>query len=258
MRKTRTVVIAAGLGAVLASSLPAPSPASETRVIVALVSSNMREAFAELARRFSSQRRDVTIRAQYLGGTQIGDMIDQQVPADIVIIDRTLSEPRLALLNAPHVILRNREIVLVPRSNPGKLRTFRDLGNPGVRIAVGSSTASVGQIASQVVQNAAGDFGFEFVRNVRRNLTVEADRESSVIGALKTQEANAAFAFQSEQHDADYIAIPIDQKYNIVSTYIIAVPKNALNAALAADLVKLVAGRDGRAVLHRFNFMPPE
>jgi hypothetical protein len=38
MRKTRTLMIAAGLGAVLASSLPASSPASETRVIVALVS----------------------------------------------------------------------------------------------------------------------------------------------------------------------------------------------------------------------------
>jgi molybdate transport system substrate-binding protein len=221
-------------------------------------SSNMREAFAELTKQFSSQRRDVTIRAQYLGGTQIGDMIDQEVPADIVIVDRTLTQPRLSLLNRPHAILRNREILLVPRSNPGNIRTFRDLGNPGVRIAVGSSTASVGQIASQVVQNAAGEFGFAFVRNVRRNLTVEADRESSVIGALNTGEANVAFAFQSERRDADYIAIPIDQKYNVVSTYMIAIPKNAPNAALAADLVKLVAGRDGRAVLHRFNFMPPQ
>jgi molybdate transport system substrate-binding protein len=258
MRKIRRVLIATGLGAVLASSLPAPSHASETRVIVALVSSNMREAFAELSKLFSSHRRDVTIRAEYLGGTQIGDMIDQEAPADIVIVDRTLAEGRPTLLNPPHAILRNREILLVPRSNPANIRTFRDLANRGVRIAVGSSTASVGQIASRVVQNAAGDFGFAFVRNVRRNLTVEADRESSVIGALKAGEANVAFAFQSERDDADYIAIPIDQKYNIVSTYVIAVPKNAPNATLAADLVKVVAGRDGQAVLHRFNFMPPE
>jgi len=252
------MMAAAGLGALLALSAPAPSRASQTRVLVALVSSNMRGAFVELSKQFSKRHPDVTIQAQYLGGTQIGDMIDQQIPADVIIVDRSLTDPRSALLNRPRAIVRNREILLVPRSNPGNIRAFRDLGNPGVRIAVGSSTASIGQIASHVVQNAASDFGFAFVRNVRRNLIVEADRESSVIEALTTGAANAAFAFQSDRYDAGQIAIPIDGRYNVVSTYMIALPRNAPNAGLAAEFINLVAGRAGQAVFHRFNFMPPD
>jgi hypothetical protein len=49
MRDIRTLLTVARRGAVLASSLPA----SETRVIVALLASNMRRVFAELAKDFT-------------------------------------------------------------------------------------------------------------------------------------------------------------------------------------------------------------
>jgi len=44
----------------------------------------------------------------------------------------------------------------------------------------------------------------------------------------------------------------------VVSTYDVAVTKNSKNAAMAKDLVDLVAGPAGQAVLKKFNYMAPK
>jgi len=86
---------------------------------------------------------------------------------------------------------------------------------------------------------------------------VQAEKGSDVVAAVGGA-ANAAIAFQSDKNDAKYFMIPIEDKLNVVSTYNMAVTKNAKNAKLAEDLVDLVQGSKGQAVLRKFNYMSPK
>jgi len=47
----------------------------------------------------------------------------------------------------------------------------------------------------------------------------------------------------------------IDARQAYASPVVIAVPKNATNPELAADLVKIIAGADGQAVSHKYNYV---
>ena len=108
-----------------------------------------------------------------------------------------------------------------------------------------------------MIQNAAADYGFDFVQNVRKNIAVASEKGSDVVAAIGPK-ANAGITFASDVNPAKFDAIPIDDKYNVVSTYSMTVTKNAKNAALGKDFVALVAGPQGQATLRKFHYMPPK
>ncbi len=257
MRKLALKLAGIGALAVVASSVMPGTGAADTEVI-ALVASNAQGAFTEIIKEFQTKHAGVTVKPQYLGGTDIGNMVDTQARADVILVGSGTTDKEANLLNAPEPVLRNREVILVPKGNPGNIKTLKDIGNAGVKIAIGTPASAVGKLASQVIQNAAGDLGFDFVQKIRGNIAVQADKGSDIVAAVVSGKANAAIAFQSDKDDAKFTVVPIEDKYNVVSTYNMAVPKNAKNTALAQDLIKLVAGSDGQAVLRKYNYMAPK
>lgn len=248
----------AGLGAFALIALGAPHPSdAASNEVVALVASNAQGAFTEIIKEFEAAHKGVKVKATYLGGTQIGTMVDESQAADVVLVGSGTTDKEAQLLGAPVAVLRNREVILVPKNNPANIKTFKDIANPGVKLAIGTSGSAVGKLASQVIQNGAAVYGFDFVKNVRDNVKVQADKGSDVVGAVGGA-ANAAVAFESDKDDSKFITIPIEEKFNVVSTYNMAVTKNAKNADMAKALVELVAGSAGQAVLRKFNYMSPK
>jgi molybdate transport system substrate-binding protein len=246
--------------AVLAGSLtPAfTRPASGAgEEVTALVASNAQGAFTELIKQFESKHKGVKVTPQYLGGSDIGKLIDAQKPADVVLVGSTVLEPEASYVGAPTPVLRNKEMILVPKGNPAKIHSLKDLANPGVKLAMGTPGSAVGKLAGQVVQNAAADYGIDFVTNLRKNVVVQKEKGSEVVAAVGDP-ANAAITFASDVNPAKYDAIEIDDKYNVVSTYSMTVPKNAKYASLGQDFVALVAGPEGQATLKKFHYMAPK
>ncbi len=240
----------------LASAVPVAAPAADETHLVALVASNAKGAFTELIKDFENAHKGVTVDAQYLGGSTIGKMIDEEKPADIILVGSTVLEKEMQLIDPPTPVLSNKEIILVPKGNPAKIKSLKDLANPDVKLSMGTPSSAVGKLASQVVQKGAGDWGFDFVQGVRKNITVQSEKGSDVVGALGDK-ANAAIAFASDVNPAKYDSVPIDDKYNVESTYVMTVPKNAKSAALGREFVTMVAGAQGQAVLRKFHYMPP-
>jgi molybdate transport system substrate-binding protein len=257
MRSNAIKVATLGAMALIASSVAAPSGAAGTQV-VALIASSAQAPFEEIAKEFQTKHNDVTIKTSFLGGQQIGDQVDSQAPADVVLVGSGTTDKEANLLAPPQAVYRNREAILVPKGNPGNIKTLKDLGNPGVKISIGTPASAVGKLASQVVQNGAADFGFEFVKNVRNNIAVQADKGSDVVAAVVSGKANAAIGFESDKDDSKYTTIPIEDKYNVISTYNMAVTKNAKNASAASDLMKLATGPEGQAIFHKFNYLSPK
>ncbi len=256
MRNHRLTIAAIGALVLVASTVTRTAAAGSTEV-VALVASNAKGAFTQIIKQFEMQNKGATVKASYLGGTDIGKMVDEQQTADVVLVGSGTTEKEEHLLGPTTPVLRNREVILVPKGNPANIKTLKDLANPGVKLAMGTPDSAVGKLASQVIQNGAAAYGFDYIKGVRDNIKVQSDKGSDIVGAVGGA-ANAAIAFQSDKNDAKFTTIPIDDKLNVVSTYNMAVTKNAKNPELATKLVELVAGSKAQAVLRKFNYMAPK
>jgi molybdate transport system substrate-binding protein len=247
-------VAAAGLLAFVAPATVQPA-AADTE-ITALVASNAQGAFTDLIKEFEAKHKGVTVKAEYLGGATIGKRIDGGESVDVVLVGSTVLDPLTARVDAPTPVLQNKETILVPKGNPAKVHSLKDLGNPGVKISMGTPTSAVGKLASQVIQKAAGDYGFDFLTAVRNNISAANEKGSDVVDAIGPK-ANAGITFASDVNPAKFDDIPIDDKYNVVSIYSMTVTKNAKNAALGKQFVALVAGPEGQAVLRKWHYMAP-
>lgn len=250
------VFTAAVLLAPAAFATPRPASA-ESGEITALVASNAKGAFTELIKQFETKHKGVTVKVEYLGSAAVGKRIDENEPVDVVLVGSTTLDKELQLIDPPTPVLKNKEMILVPKGNPAKIHSLKDLANPDVKLSMGTPTSAVGKLAGTVIQNAAADYGFDFLQNVRKNIAVASEKGSDVVAAIGPK-ANAGITFASDVNPAKYDAIPIDEKYNVVSTYSMTVTKNAKNQALGRDFVALVAGPQGQATLRKFHYMPPK
>jgi molybdate transport system substrate-binding protein len=255
--RSRAALFAAAAAFSLAAAPAAPLPASaESGEITALVASNAKGAFTELIKQFETKHKGVTVKVEYLGGSEIGKRIDNGEAVDVILVGSTVLDKELQLVEPPTPVLQNREMILVPKGNPAKIHSLKDLANPGVKLSMGTPTSAVGKLAGQVIQNAAADYGFSFVESVRKNIAVASEKGSDVVEAIGPK-ANAGITFASDVNPAKFESIQIDPKYNVTSTYSMTVTKNAKNAALGKDFVALVAGPQGQATLRKFHYMPP-
>ncbi len=120
----------AGIGAfmLVAITSPKPSTAAPTEV-VALVASNAKAAFTEIIKDFQNKHKGVTVKASYLGGAEIGKIVDEQGEADVVLVGSSTTDKEANLLGPTTPVLRNKEIILVPKGNPAKIHALKDLGS---------------------------------------------------------------------------------------------------------------------------------
>src|SRR5579872_1521488 len=223
----------AGSGALIASSAM-PAQAADNVTLDVLIASNAQHAFTEIIKDYSAKHPNVEIKPQWLGGATIAKMVDEGKPADVAMAGSTILARVTNQIDAPVSILQNKEVILVPKGNPAKITGLKDLANPSVKLSLGTPASAVGTIASQVIQNGAKDWGFDFVQNVRKNIVVQKEKGSEVLAALG-KEANATITFGSDVDPAKYQTVEIDPKYNVISTYQIAVVKASKNAAASRD-----------------------
>ena len=241
------------LGAALA---PAPSRAADKTTLIALIASNAKAAYTEMIAAFEKAHPGVTVEAQYLGGSTIGSKVDGGEPADVILAGSTVVDKIANSVTDVTPILRNKEVILVPKDNPAHITSLKDLANPGVKLSLGTPSSAVGGLTGQVVQKAAADYGFEFVQKFRANIAVQNEKGSDVVAAVG-KDANATIAFVSDEDPAKFTAIQIDDKYNVVSTYVMAIPKQSKNVALDKAMIQLAASGAGQAILRKHNYMAP-
>jgi hypothetical protein len=175
-----------------------------------------------------------------LGGTQIGDQVDNQAPADLVLVGSGTTDKEANLLGPPQAVYRNREALLVPKGNPANIKALKDIANPGVKLAIGTPASAVGKLASQVVQNAAADYGFDFVQKVRANIALQADKGSDIVAAITSGKANVAIGKPSGGMSMYIASIPPLRQYSSCQKPppLVSLPNVAHHAACCFATVK--------------------
>jgi molybdate transport system substrate-binding protein len=234
------------------------SPALAGTIVQAEVASSVTTAFAQLAKVYEQRHPDVTIVAKYLGGQIIQGDVEADNPIDVVVVGKSQTDKLTDHIGPPVAILANREVVLVPKGST-KVKSLADLATPGIKVALGNTDSAVGSLARGVLKKANLDpaYGADFASKVRANTTFEGTSGAEVVDAVASGKVDAAIAFVSDVDPAKFTGVPIPPAVNVDSIYYAFVPKAAKNAKPGSEIVHLLAGAQGLAILHSYRFLPP-
>jgi ABC-type molybdate transport system substrate-binding protein len=239
-----------------------PAPAADKITLNAEVASSVKAPFEQFIKIYEAKHPNVTIAAKYLGGGVIQGDVESDNPIDIVVVGKNQTDKVMAHINPPVAVLTNRETLIV-RTGETKVKSLKDLANPGVKVGMANGAGSaVGTLARTMLKNAAGDpaYGADFPVKVRQNSPAYFEKlqsEDDVVQGLLKGEADVMIGFVSSVEPPKLKGIAIPQNINVDSVYYIFIPKSAKDPKDAQDMVKLMSGPQGQAILHSHRYLPP-
>jgi molybdate transport system substrate-binding protein len=196
-------------------------------------------------------------RYSFAGSDQLALQIRQGAPADVY----ASASPRFpellyrdGLVSKPVVFATNRLAVLVPRSNPGKIRSVYDLRRSGLKIVIGDRTVPIGSYTRQLLDTIG------ITDDVMKNVVSQEIDVKGIVAKVALGEADAGFAYVTD-------AKPVSGKVRLIALpqwaqppirYEIAVIKAAQHPAAARAFVKRVLSKRGRLLLQRVGFGLPK
>jgi len=157
----------------------------------------------------------------------------------------------------------NKLAIMVPRGNPGRVASVRDLGRPGLRVAMPNPAwEGIGRQILKVYDRAGGA---ELTDAVMREkvadgttyLTKIHHRESPM--RILYGQADAAPVWLSEVVYQQHIGHPVDrvdipERDNIRATYVIGEMKDAPRPQAAKDFVDFMTSEAAKAVYQKYGF----
>jgi molybdate transport system substrate-binding protein len=199
---------------------------------------------------------DKAPRYSFAGSDQLALQIRQGAPVD-VYASANPKFPELlyrdGLVAKPVVFATNRLAVLVPRSNPGKVRSVYDLRRSGLKVVVGDRTVPIGSYTLQLLDTIG------IADDVMKNVVSQETDVKGIVAKVALGEADAGFAYVTD-------AKPVSSKVRLIALpqwaqppirYEIAVVKAAQHLAAARAFVKRVLSKRGRLLLRRAGFGLP-
>lgn len=228
-----------------------------------LAASSLIDAFGELGKTFERRNEGVRVKQSFESSSTLLTQIQQGAPADVFAsaateeMDTAVEDGLVA--GKPQVFVKNREVIMVPKDNPADVTEFRDVANPGVKLALAQKDVPAADYALQILGKANAQYGPDFKKDVLANVVSrEADVRASV-NRVVVGDADATFGYASDytvdiRDRVEVVSIPPD--LNIIATYPIATLDGAEDPGLAKKWVELVTSNEGQRVLKKWNFEP--
>ncbi len=233
------------LAALAALAAASAATAGPPRLTV-LAASSLTDAFPAL---------DHAERYSFGGSDTLAFQIRQGAPADVFAAASPKYPEALyaaKLVYKPVVFATNRLVVIVPRSNPARIRSVADLKRRGVRVVLGAVGVPIGDYTRKVLAKLR-------LSAVLKNVVSNEPDVRGIVTKIALAEADAGFVYVTDVRSAASrlraIAIPAEGQPTV--KYEIAVVRSTAHLDAARAFVRLVLGTDGRRVLRRFGFGVP-
>jgi molybdate transport system substrate-binding protein len=238
-------VRAALAAAAAVAALAAPAAAGTPRVTV-FAAASLTDVFPRI---------DTRARYSFAGSDFLALQIRQGAPADVFASASpkyTQDLYRRGLVERPRTFALNRLVVIVPRSNPARIRTVGDLRRTGVRLVVGAPSVPVGKYARQVLTRLG-------LGSALANVVSEERDVKGVVAKVVLGEADAGLVYRTDVRPVAgrVKVIPVPQRGQPGVRYEIAVVKESRSLAAAHSFVARVLGRPGRSHLAAAGFLLP-
>jgi molybdate transport system substrate-binding protein len=196
-------------------------------------------------------------RYSFAGSDQLAIQIRQGAPADVYAAaspKHTQLLYRDGFLLRPAVFATNKLIVLVPRSNPGRIRSVYDLRHAGLKIVIGDSTVPIGSYTRQIL-DALG-----ITNDVMKNVVSQEADVKGIVAKVALGEADAGFVYATDARSVAprtrVVVLPAWAQPPI--RYEIAIVKASSHVAAARAFVRKVLSKRGRLLLARAGFGLPK
>ena len=188
MLTTRWLLAIAVVGVLLAGWAGLASPADErpSARITVFAASSLTDVLPKI---------DSGPRYSFAASNTLAQQIRQGAPAD-VFASADMSNPRrlrtTGTCGKPSVFATNALVVVVPRSNPGGVRTVRDLRRAGVKVVIAQAGVPVADYTRKVLANLG------IARAVLANVVSQEPDVRSVLAKVALGEADAGFVYRTD------------------------------------------------------------
>lgn len=232
-------------------------PASSVTVFAA---SSLTNAFNEIGPAFRRAHPALQLRFNYGASSALRSQIQLGSPADVFAsADKEQMEPlrKAGLVSPPTIFARNRLTMVVPKENPAKLQTPRDLARPGLRLVATASSVPIGRYTQDALAKLGLEPGYpaDFSAKVNRNVVSREPNVRAVLAKVELGEADAALVYETDARGSARVrAIAIPEKANVVAEYPIAVLTASGNKSGAEAFVQFLRSHTGRSILKRHGF----
>jgi molybdate transport system substrate-binding protein len=244
----------------LAAPLPAPN-----RTVTVFAAASLTDAFTELGRSMERKTPGLTVRFNFAGSQQLVSQMEQGAAADVLASadERWMRQAadRGLVTGEPVVFARNRLVVLVPASNPGRIERLEDLARPGLKLVLAGESVPAGRYSREVLAKLAAAPGFPagYAARTLANLVSDEENVKGVVAKVQLGEADAGIAYRSDVTPAVAARVrvlEIPEERNVLAEYPIAVAAGAADAAGAREFVALVLSAEGQRILARHGLLP--
>ncbi len=267
IRAFRSCAVALALAALAACGAPfahaapaAPAPA-EIRVFAA---ASLTDAFSAIARDFEAAHAGVRVRLVLAGSPQLVGQLAQGASGDVLATADTRNmddaKSKQLLAGEPSTFARNRLALIVPATNPGRLRAWPDLAKRGLKLVIGSDALPVGHYAREMFHRLEATGGEGWAKRALGNVVSEEENVKAVLAKVQLGEADAGVVYRTDVTPAlaRYVRVlPVPDAANPAATYPVAVLARAPHPELARAFVDAVLSRAGQAVLAKRGFLAP-
>jgi molybdate transport system substrate-binding protein len=164
------------------------------------------------------------------------------------------------LVQPPRDLAFNRVVVIVPAANPAHISSFTDLARPGVRISLADASVPAGSYAEQALQLAESnrDAPAGFARAVLANVVTRQIQVTTVVTDVSVGVVDAGIVYATDaRNNSKVTALPIPQRDQPVTVYVVAVTKHARNPSGAREFVDFLLSPPGQSVLLGAGFASP-
>ena len=247
-------------------ALTACATPSGERTVTVFAAASLTEAFNEMGREFERRNEGVKVRPSYQASSTLRIQLEQGAEANVFAsadeFNMDLAAAAGVISGDPVVFARNRLAVIVPH-DAGEVITLADLAKPRLRVVAGDDATPFGRYTNTAFDRLAVDpeFGPEFRDAIVGNIVSKEANVRRAVAKVEIGEADAALAYVTDTGGAgrgDLVPIPIPERYTGPIRYPIAVVRDAASPGLAEDFITFILSEDGRAILERHNFLPPD
>jgi molybdate transport system substrate-binding protein len=255
-------IVLATLGISPTAVRPAPPPPSTLTVYAA---ASLTDAFRELGRALETAHPGLTVQFNFAGSQQLALQIEQGAPADVFASadQRWMSyASEKGLVEGESAIFaRNRLVAIVPRTNPARIGALPDLARRGIKLVLAAEGVPAGKYSREALGKLSAAPGFppEYDRKVLANVVSQEENVKAVVAKVQLGEADAGLVYRSDVTPSvsrNVRVLAIDDPYNVIASYPIAVLKGARNAEAARWFVDLVSSAAGQQTLERHGLLP--
>jgi molybdate transport system substrate-binding protein len=245
LRRVAAAAVALAVLAALAVGASAKLDRSQARLTV-FAASSLTDAFPAI---------DRAPRYSFAGSNALATQIRNGAPADVFASANASLPAQLhaqGYVERPVVFTRNALVVVVPRSNPARIRTVADLTRPGVKVDVANPSVPVGGYTQQVLAK------LKLAARIRPNVVSEETDVREVLAKIALGQADAGFVYATDAasvaRKVKTIRLPARAQPNV--TYALAVVSRSRNKPEARAFVRRILGKAGQARLRSHGFLP--